>query len=416
MNYHEALTYIHHRKAHSAKPGLHRIKALLEQLGNPQKGLPFLHVAGTNGKGSTATMLANVLHHAGYKTGLFTSPFIYDFRERFAVNGELISQEMLAELAARVAEAESALSEPLTEFEVVTAIGFLYFRREGCDVVVLEVGLGGRFDATNVIEKPLASVICTVSLDHTEFLGDTVEKVAFEKAGIIKEGCPVVLYNNNPVEAEAVIRKRCVECNAPLQIGGQAENAVSDLAGSRFCYEGKEYTVSLRGPHQVNNAITVLEVLKLLPFPISESAVRAGLHRAGIPARLECVCREPYVFVDGGHNKEGIDCLVQAMDTLPELKDPVVIFAMMKDKPYQYAVQQLGLRARAFIAVEPPLPRAMKAYDLKNMAELFCEDCTACNSYAEAAALAKEKGGTVLVAGSLYMAGEMTAQLKKLFS
>ncbi|MBQ8893338.1 MAG: bifunctional folylpolyglutamate synthase/dihydrofolate synthase [Clostridia bacterium] len=420
MNYSQAIDYIHSHRAHSVDPGLHRIEALLGQLGNPQKGLLFLHIAGTNGKGSTATMLASVLQKAGYKTGLYTSPFIYDFRERFAVNGQIISREKLAELAEQVKTAADRLilagMERPTEFEIVTAIGFLFFKDAGCDITVLEVGLGGRLDATNVIQAPLASVICSLSMDHTEFLGSTIESVAYEKAGIIKYGCPVVVYNRIPEEAYTVILGRCNDQKAHLIQGGEAEILSSDIKGNRFIYKGREYTVSLRGPHQVNNAITVIETLELIKdrFPYTEEDLKSGLKEAYIPSRLDCIHKDPCVFIDGGHNREGIDSLLRAMDTMEELKDPVIIFAMMRDKPYQYAVQRLALRARAFLAVEPPLPRAVKAYDLKNMADLFCDDCTACSSYEEAARLAKEKGGTVLVAGSLYMAGEMAMELKKL--
>lgn len=416
MTYSQAMDYIHNRKAHTARPGLERMTALLEKLGNPQKGLLFLHIAGTNGKGSTATMLAAVLQRAGYKTGLFTSPFIYDFRERFAVNGVLISREKLAELTERVQQAAAGIE--LTEFEIVTAIGMLFFQESGCDITVLEVGLGGRFDATNVIEAPLASVICSISPDHTQYLGDTVEKIAFEKAGIIKKGCPVVLYNSNPEEVVAVVRERCAELNAPLTVGGQAEILSSDTEGNRFIYKGTEYAISLRGPHQVNNAITAIETLEQIKdrFPYTQEQLQAGLKEAYIPSRLECIRKEPYIFIDGGHNKEGIDSLLRAMDTLEELKEPVIIFAMMKGKPYQYAVQKLGQRAKAFLTVQPPMSRAMTAFDLKNIAELFCDDCVACDSYEQAAKLAKEKcGGSILVAGSLYMAGEMANELKKLF-
>lgn len=416
MTYRQAIDYIHSRKVHSAQPGLDRIAALLEKLGKPQKGLLFLHIAGTNGKGSTATMLAAVLQKAGYKTGLFTSPFIYDFRERYRVDGEMISRETLALLTERVQKAAEGME--LTEFELVTAIGMLFFRESGCQITVLEVGLGGRFDATNVIEAPLASVICSISLDHTEYLGDTVEQIAFEKAGIIKKGCPVVLYNSNPEAAVQVIRDRCAQLNAPLTVGGQAELLRSDEAGNRFIYKGTEYTVSLRGPHQVNNAITVIETLEQIKsrFPYTEEQLKAGLREAYIPSRLECIHKEPYIFIDGGHNKEGIDSLLRAMDTMEELKEPVIIFAMMKDKPYQYAVQKLAMRAKAFLTVQPPVPRAMTAFDLKNMADLFCDDCVACDSYEQAAGLAKEKcGSSILVAGSLYMAGDMANELKKLF-
>ena len=418
MNYSQALHYIHDRKAHVAQPGLQRIMALLERLGNPQKGLPFLHIAGTNGKGSTATMLACVLQEAGYKTGLYTSPFIYDFRERFVVNGKMISEETLARLTEQVQNAAEGLE--LTEFEIVTAIGFLFFKEENCDIVVLEVGLGGRFDATNVIDAPLASVICSISLDHTEFLGDTVEKIAAEKAGIIKKDCPTVVYNGNPAGAVEVIRKRCEEMNSAFAMGEQATTLSSDAEGNRFLYKGEEYAVSLRGPHQVGNAVTVLETLTLLKesgkVTFTEKNVKDGLKRAYIPSRLDCIHRDPYVFIDGGHNLEGIDALLRAMDTMEELKDPVIIFGMMKDKPYQYAVRQLASRAKTFLTVQPPMPRAMTAFDLKNMADLFCDDCTACDSYQEAAKRAMEKNGrTILVCGSLYLAGDMANELKKLF-
>ena len=422
ISYEQALNYIHARKAHSAKPGLHRIAALLEQLGNPQKGLPFLHIAGTNGKGSTATMLASVLQAAGYKVGYFTSPFIYDFRERFAINGRLISEEQLARLAGRVQTAEQHLAqegmEPLTEFEVVTAIGFLYFNEEHCDITILEVGLGGRFDATNIIDQPLASVLCSISLDHTEFLGNTIEQIAFEKAGIIKKNCPVVLYNRNPEEAIDTIRAQCRAKNAPLTMGEQPKEISLHEDGSTFLYKGTSYSLSLRGEHQIYNAITAIEALMQIRarFPFTEEQLQKGLQKAHIPARLECIHREPFIFIDGGHNREGIDALVQAIDTIEALKEPVVIFGMMRDKPYQYAVQKLAMRAKAFLAVQPPLPRAMTAFDLKNMADLFCDDCTACDSYSQAAQLAKEKcDRSILVAGSLYLTGDMAKELKKLF-
>lgn len=418
MNYSQAMHYIHDRKAHVAEPGLQRITALLERLGNPQKGLPFLHIAGTNGKGSTATMLAAVLREAGYKTGLYTSPFIYDFRERFVVDGEMIPEETLARLTEQVQKAAEGLE--LTEFEIVTAIGFLFFKEQNCDITVLEVGLGGRFDATNVIEEPWASIICSISLDHTEFLGDTEEKIAAEKAGIIKPHCPVVLYHANPKGAMEVIAARCKELDAPLTVGTPAELLSSDASGNRFIYKGREYAVTLRGPHQASNAVTVLETLELLKnagkITYTEEQLKAGLKKAYIPSRLDCIHQDPCIFIDGGHNREGIDALLKAMDTMKELKDPVVIFGMMRDKPYQYAVRQLAMRAKAFLAVQPPVPRAMTAYDLKNMADLFCDDCTACDSYQEAAQLAKEKcENAILVCGSLYLTGDMANELKKLF-
>lgn len=419
-SYEQALTFIHNRKVHGTKAGLHRITALLEQLGNPQKGLPFLHIAGTNGKGSTATMLAAVLEEAGYKTGCFTSPFIFDFRERFAINGALIEKEDLVRITAQVEAACSALeTEQPTEFEIVTAIGMLWFAEQNCDIVVLETGMGGRFDATNVIEAPLASVICSVSLDHTEILGDTIEAIAFEKAGIIKENCPVILYPANPEEAIAVIRRQAEDKNAPF-IMGQATDGICNGEGCRFTYREQYYRISLRGAHQINNAVTAIETLYTLrqrgAVQFTEEQLKNGLNHAYIPARLDQIHCNPSIYVDGGHNRDGIDSLVQAMDTIEDLKDPIIIFGMMKDKPYQYAIQKLALRAKAFLCVSLDHPRAITAFDLKNMADLYCDDCVACATFEEAAKLAKEKcSKSILVAGSLYITGEMTKELKKVF-
>ena len=415
MTYEQALDYIHRHNAHSARPGLHRISALLEQLGNPHKaGLPLLHIAGTNGKGSTATMLASVLKEAGYKVGCFTSPFIYDFRERFAINGKMIETERLAELTEQVMQAEQFLDEQPTEFEIVTAIGFLYF--QGCDIIVLEVGLGGRFDATNIIDQPLASVICSISLDHTEFLGNTIAEIAYEKAGIIKKNCPTILYGKNTQEAIDTIQKRCDELSSPLTLCSPTELISCDIDGTSFCYKEQDYFVSLRGAHQADNAAVAIETLLQIRdrFPFTQEHLQEGLKNAFIPSRLECLAHDPYIFIDGGHNKDGIDMLLSAMDQWDELKNPTIIFGMMKDKPYQYAVRQLASRAKTFLTVQPPLPRAMTAYDLKNMADLFCDDCIACDSYEQAAKLAMEKqSGCILAAGSLYLAGELAKELKK---
>ncbi len=417
--YEQALQFIHNRKSLDVCAGLHRITALLEQLGNPQKGLPFIHIAGTNGKGSTATMIASVLEEAGYKTGCFTSPFIFDFRERFVINRAMISKEDLVRLTRQVQQACTALCEQPNEFEVVTAIGMLWFAEQHCDVVVLEAGLGGRYDATNVIENPLAAVICSISLDHTALLGDTVEKIALEKAGIIKPNRPLILYAANPAEAVAVIRKEAESLNAPL-VMGTIPAGCCNQEGCSFNYKGTTYNLSLRGNHQINNAVTAIETLFTLKeegaITFTPTQLQNGLKKAYIPSRLDCISQNPYIFTDGGHNREGIDSLVAAMDQLETLKDPVIIFAMMKDKPYQYAIQKLAMRAKAFLCVAPPMPRAMTAFDLKNIADLYCDDCVACDSYHQAAQLAKEKySDSILVAGSLYMIGDMTNELKKSF-
>lgn len=424
-NYNEALDFIHSRKKFSGKLSLERIKALMERLGDPQRDLPCIHIAGTNGKGSTATMIASVLQKAGYKTGLFTSPFIHDFRERFMINGKMIPKDTLLELCKRVRFACTTLeeegAEAANEFEIVTAVGFLYFAKENCDIAVIETGLGGRFDATNIIETPLASVICSISMDHTAILGDTIEKIASEKAGIIKEGCPAILYHGNIEAAQKVLEKACRNKNAPIYAADPAYLKSNDPKSNTFTYKEAEYTLSLQGPHQISNALTALETLFTLKnlgkIDFNEEQLQAGLRDAYIPARMEQISNEPPIYIDGGHNLEGIDALLKAMDQL-EIKEPIIIFGMMQDKPYQYAIRNLALRAHAFIGIEAPLPRSIPAFEIRDIAEPFCESVHHREDYQEAADLAKElsEGRPIIACGSLYSAGEIKEALKKIFN
>ncbi|MBQ7095475.1 MAG: bifunctional folylpolyglutamate synthase/dihydrofolate synthase [Clostridia bacterium] len=424
-HYQEALNFIHSRKTHGKMPTLARMKALMDQLGNPQDSLPCIHIAGTNGKGSTATMIASVTKEAGYKTGLFTSPFIYDFRERFAINGALIGEEQLLALCKRVAAAcnamEQAGQEAPNEFEVVTAIGFLYFKEEAVDLLVMETGMGGRYDATNIIQKPLASVICSISLDHTAILGDTIEKIAYEKSGIIKEGCPIIAYQRNPETALAVIERCAQEQGAPLYIADEAALNLLDEQNNSFEYKGIPYTLTLQGPHQIANALTAIEALDCLKnkgaLTFSEQQLQSGIKQAYIPARMEKIGDQPAIFLDGGHNKEGIDALLSSISAL-HIEEPIIIFGMMRDKPYQYAIRKLALLSHSFIGIEPPLPRAIPAHEIRDIAEPYCENVFHCSSFEEAAALAKEQshGRPIIACGSLYTAGDIAQALKKIFS
>ncbi len=427
MSYQQALDYIQGSLVFGSRPGLTRMTALLEALGNPQNEVPVVHVAGTNGKGSTTTMIASVLQEAGYCTGCYTSPYVFDFRERFQINGQMIPKETLAALTAKVKTVADRLQcegmEPPTEFEIVTAIGFLFFQESHCDAVVLEVGMGGRFDATNVIASPLAAVLCSISMDHMEYLGATLEKIAFEKCGIIKPGRPAILYCQNPPAVLSVVREQCRLKNAPLRMGdiGALQILTCNASGSNFLYKGLPFTLSLRGEHQIYNAVTAIETLLLLrqhsAVHFSDQALQSGIQKAYIHARLDPLWAHPLVMADGGHNKEGIDSLVHALNTMEELRDPVIVFGMLRDKPYQYAIRQLALRARAFICVTPESPRAMSAYDLKNIAALYCEKSYYAENYEDAARLALKiaQNGPLLIAGSLYLIGPMTAALKKIF-
>lgn len=266
MTYEQAVDYIHSLLVFGIKPGLERLNVLLEKLENPQDNLKFIHIAGTNGKGSTSTMISNALISANYKTGLFTSPYVFDFCERIRINDINIPKQDLADVVSRVKPIIDELSENglvITEFEAITAVALLYFSEQKCDYAVMEVGLGGRFDATNVIKKPEVAVITSISKDHTNILGDTIEKIAFEKCGIIKDGTSVVTTSLQDNEALTVIEKTVKEKNANLTVADfdNVEILSEGKNGTDFVYKDKRYFVSLDGRHQVENAIGVIEAL-----------------------------------------------------------------------------------------------------------------------------------------------------------
>ena len=285
MNYNESVEYIHSINWTFCKPGLERIGELCEKLGNPQSALKFVHVAGTNGKGSFCSMLDSVLRRAGYKVGLFTSPYIRFFNERICFNGSPISDDDLADVTSYVRPFADSMKEKPTEFELITAIGLEYFKRQGCDVVILEAGMGGRLDSTNIIETPLISVITGIALDHTAYLGDTVEKIAYEKAGIIKDGIPV-LFGGNDLSAERVIGERAKEKRADFYVTDRSliSDVNASLDGTHFTFgERKNLHISLLGLYQTLNAanvLTAVDILRQRGMNISEDAVYSGLSSA----------------------------------------------------------------------------------------------------------------------------------------
>ena len=300
------------------KPGLERTRALLAALGNPEKALKFVHITGSNGKGSTAAMLASVLTAAGYRTGLFTSPHLYRFNERFQVNGAPIPDAALDRLAERVLAAADTLPEHPTEFELMTAIGFLWFAEAGCDLVVVEVGLGGRLDSTNVIPTPEAAVITNIGLEHTAILGSTLAAIAAEKSGILKPGCRAVLYGQSREVGEVVARV-CAEKEIPLTVTDASQLTLlsSGLDGQHFTYRGSApLLLPLLGDYQLRNAMTVLDTVDALRaqgWNISADAVARGLAAARWPGRLELVRRRPDLIIDGGHNPQCAQALAASL-------------------------------------------------------------------------------------------------------
>ncbi len=395
MDYNKALEYIHSLPRFSGKAGLERIRRLLSHLGNPQNDLKFIHVAGTNGKGSVCTMLANTLKLAGYRTGLYISPFITCFRERMQINGEYISESELAEITQLV----RSVSVEVNEFEFITAVAFLFFKRRGCDVVVLETGLGGRLDATNVINAPICSVITGIGLDHTAVLGETLEEIAREKCGIIKKGSPVFTTYNQSADAMRVISKYPSVVQPDI---ASVSECTSNTDGNTFMYKGEKYETSLIGEHQIENALLAIEVLYGCGLNINAENIKAGLKTAVFPARLEILSKEPLVLLDGAHNPHGAAALAREMKKHSGI---TLIIGMMRDKNCAEVIGMLAPLCKKIITVTvEDNPRSLSAEELKCLIEEFNADVTAAQNYGTALALT-ENEKTVVIAGSLYLAG-----------
>ena len=410
MTYDEALEYIHGISWTFCKPGLERITELCERLGHPEKGLKFIHVAGTNGKGSTSSMLESVLRHAGYKVGLYTSPYIYRFNERMRVSGENIPDDTLAKITERVRPIADSMTDKPTEFELITAIAFLYFAEAACDVVVLEAGMGGRLDSTNVIREPLLSIITGIALDHTAFLGDTVEKIAMEKAGIIKDFAPV-LFGGCDSAARDVISAVASERGSRLYTVHHGELKIdsADLFGTRFTYRGEKYALTLLGLYQPKNASTVIEAVRILRergLDISKDALLEGLLDARWRARFEIIKKEPTVIFDGAHNPEGITVATDSIKHYLKDEKVYVFTGVLADKDYNYIASRIAEVAERAYTITPDNPRALPA---KRYAELLTALGTRAKAYQtvgdalnEAISDARRDGKTLVCLGSLY--------------
>ena len=419
MTYETALEKIHSLLTFGSRPGLERMRALLKRLGDPQNKLKYIHVAGTNGKGSTCAVLSSVLVAAGYKTGLFISPYITDFRERIQINNRMIGKETLTaavEDTFPVVEQLRAEGVIITEFEYVNALQFYIHARENCDIVVLETGMGGLLDCTNVIEPPLCAVITVIGLDHTAVLGDTIEQIAAQKCGIIKSGSAVVTAKQEPA-AMAVIEATARAKNVPLLKAEELPVHIlsSDLCGSRLSLDGKAYTLRLAGRHQVDNAAAALTALfylrnkKLLSF--TDDQLAEGLRRAVNPARLELLHEQPPVLLDGAHNPNGIAALERAIrEFLPDT--PITcVMGMLADKDVDSSIDLLAGLFRRVYTVPVNNPRALDAALLAEKIRRVYDDVTAFDSpqaaFNQALSIAKTENGAVLICGSLYLAGEI---------
>lgn len=371
----DPVAYINAPRWQMVDLGLDRMVELMDLLGRPQDHLKFVHVAGTNGKGSVCAYLDSALRAAGYRTGLFTSPYIITFEERIRVDGQNIPMDDLKAITLRVRDAAESMAEHPTEFELMWAVALLYFHQRECDVVVTEVGLGGRFDATNIIAAPEVAVIVRLGLDHTGILGDTLEKIAFEKAGIIKPGTSVVTWPQEP-DAQAVIRNVSASNGAPLRVAEFDQLDIEPLAidlesdempARAFTYRGVPYTTRLLASYQPSNAalaLDALDVMRARGWDLPVKSVQQGIADTVWPARFEVCATHPITIIDGGHNPQGAQVLAESLqETLPGVK-PVIVAGILADKDYKAMLECVVPLAGAVVCVTPPVPRRLPAEDL----------------------------------------------------
>lgn len=429
MTYEQALQFIHGTEKFGSKPGLERIRALLKLMGDPQEKLRFIHLAGTNGKGSTAALIAAMLEQAGYITGMYISPFVTDFRERIRVGGVYIGKQELAdEVAALLPLIERLIAMGYvhpTEFEIITAIGFSYFLKQGCQFVVLETGLGGRFDATNVIRRNEAAVITSISYDHMAILGDTLDQIAFEKCGILKKGSVCITYPEQAHQALDVIRRRTAQEGLELVIPDLSALTVHcrEIGHTRFTYRGVCYNLPLMGAHQVKNALCAIETVTTLKqrgvLEVSAAQMRAGIAGCVFPGRLEVLSPDeergrPRIVFDGAHNLDGVSALAQAMEDYFTAGRVHVIMGMLADKTYRQCIPLIASRADRFAAVSPRNPRALPADQCAHTAALVCRDTGAFDQFDQVLGWALRGLGakdTLLICGSLYLIADMRGEV-----
>jgi len=420
MNYTEALEYIHSINWQFCNPGLERVRTLCHALGDPQDSLKFIHVAGTNGKGSFCAMLDSVLRAQDYRVGLFTSPYILEFGERMRIDGENISKEELCELVETVKPVADGMEDKPTEFELITAIAFLYFAKHKCDYVVLECGLGGRLDATNIIKTPLLSVITGIALDHVAILGDTEEKIAAEKAGIIKNGVPV-LWCGAHAGAKRVIKEKAADAGAPFMTVDRSALRTGEMTldGTEIDFgEHKNIKLSLLGSYQpinASNVLTAIDILRGQGIEISEEAIKQGLASVIWHARFEVICKDPLVIADGGHNPEGIDSAVESIKRYFPNRRVGIVTGVMADKDYRYMAGRMAEVAGRVFCLTPDNPRALSSSEYAGVFEALGVKAVACDSVKDAVSRAlewvRETGEPVICLGSLYMYCEIVKSI-----
>lgn len=425
MNYQESRKYIEDSQKYGSVLGLDNMRELMGRLGNPQDKLKIIHVAGTNGKGSVIAYLYTVLREAGYRVGRYISPALYSYRERMEVSGEAVSREDFAICLSRTAQAISQMTEEglphPTPFEIETAVAFLFFEMKKCELVLLEVGMGGSLDATNIIKTPVLSVLASISIDHIGFLGNTLGEIAKTKAGIIKKGCPMITIHQK-AEAENAIKDVCGICGVPFREadGNQALVIEESPEGQSFRYEGEEYRISLGGVYQKENAVLAIETLKMLSeigFPTIEEQRKEGLFRTRWNGRFTVLSREPLFIVDGAHNPAAAEKMASSIRHYFDGKKIYFIIGMFRDKDYREVLSKTCPYAEKIFTIEAPdNPRALPAEELALAAREFHRDVQAMKSVEEAVETAHSLAGeedVILAFGSLSFIGVLSETVEK---
>lgn len=400
--------------------GLETVECLLGELGNPHIGLEYVHVAGTNGKGSTCAFISSILEKAGYKTGLFISPAISEINEQIQICGKKITNEEMAALATEIEAAsrrvEKACGRRPSSFEKLTAMAFMHFKNHKCHIVVLETGLGGRLDATNIVKSCRVAVITNIGLDHMEFLGNSIELIAAEKAGIIKSGCTTVLYAQSGT-VENVVRKTCDALNAGLVVADGSRAKIKSAApeGTVFSYDCYEdLKIGLGGLHQVKNAVTAIEAVKALRqkgFEIGDEAIKSGLSSAFWPGRFELLGKNPYIIVDGAHNPQSAKALVESLSAVFPGRKITFIFGILSDKDYRSVILQSLPVAKRFYTISPPSDRALTPVELAENIGMYthipAEAFAGITQALDTAISEASPEDIICIFGSLYQVGEI---------
>lgn len=414
MNYENAMEYINSfSKTGSKVTDLSRIATLLKKLDNPQNNLKFVHIAGTNGKGSTLEFSSQMLINAGYVVGQFTSPYMLCYEDRIRINNENINKNDLVDFVSIISNLVE-LKDGYSQFEITMSIAFLYYVKYKCDIVFLEVGIGGRFDSTNIIETPLISVITSISFDHVKLLGDTLEKIAYQKAGIIKNKIPVILSSNNNKEVEAVVKQEAENNNSKLIISDINECKIinQDINGTNFVYKGNEYHVGMIGTHQIINAMTVIEMMEILKrehFNIKQENILNAFKEVSVPARMEIISKNPNIILDGSHNISGITSLIDTINKIGFVKK-IVIFGMVSDKDYVSVTEKINEFADIIICVDDFADNCINNRELLSLIKKERYSVSLKTSISFAKKFVKNPSDVIVVCGSLYLASEIVSR------